>query len=726
MATALAKASLVDRQEMRMNLKICLGIFCAATVLAAGCLDRKDDRDAAVSGEAGSGPDIGGTVPLDARGGGGTEGGVSNPLDASPVNLDGSAALEVGQDMRMVVDTGIDAAADTAPDLPQVADAGMPDAPTDPFVPPPADLGLDNPLAREVGLDLGPDLPFGPEAGPDLAPTTCTIGGTPYVSDATNPNNTCQVCKPASSPSAWSNADEGKTCGTGQYCNAGTCKPGCFISGTFYASAAANPSNACQTCQTAYATTSWTVSANGVTCGTGQVCSGGTCQSGCWISGALVNSGTANSSNPCKMCKPSSSTSDWSNSDNGTNCGTGQICGNGTCQSGCYVGGTLYGSGAVNPASACQTCQPSNNTLAFSQIPASDCSLVACGGDHSCALVSGVAKCWGSNYQGQLGVGSTATTESNVAALVAGANVGGFAIGAGSSHTCELVGGAVQCWGWNINNQMGNTSVTDSYVPSPVAAAAAGGTVQGLASGGFHNCVVTGGGVTCWGSNSYGQLGNNSAGGDSPSGVPVFAPDSGVLAVTTGNQHSCALVAGAVQCWGYNGLGDLGDITTSQRWLPVPVQGLSGSVQSIAAGSSADHTCAITNGYVYCWGFNVHGQLGDGTTTQRNSAVAVQGLTGSVSAISVGTAHTCAITDGGVWCWGSNAQGQLGNSSTTETWVPMAVPGLSSGAKGIACGRTHTCALVGTGVKCWGNNANGQLGNSSTSNSFSPVQVQAF
>jgi hypothetical protein len=107
--------------------------------------------------------------------------------------------------------------------------------------------------------------PIVPEVGPDLPPAGCVIGGTTYASGAANPANTCQVCKPATSPSAWSNADEGTSCGSGQYCNSGACKAGCFIAGAYYANAAANPANACQTCQTAFATTAWTASANGAT-----------------------------------------------------------------------------------------------------------------------------------------------------------------------------------------------------------------------------------------------------------------------------------------------------------------------------------------------------------------------------------------------------------------------------------------------------------------------------
>ena len=193
-------------------------------------------------------------------------------------------------------------------------------------------------LQEGLGARLGPS-PREPEdsGGTGSPPTSCVIGGISYAADAVNAANSCQVCKPATSASGWSNADEGTSCGGSQYCNAGTCKAGCFIAGAYYSNGVANPANACQTCQTSFALTSWTTSAAGAGCGPGEVCSGGTCQSGCWIAGALVASGTINAANACQICRPTASTGAWSNVGDGTSCGSGQICGTGTCQAACYV-----------------------------------------------------------------------------------------------------------------------------------------------------------------------------------------------------------------------------------------------------------------------------------------------------------------------------------------------------------------------------------------------------
>ncbi|MDP4074428.1 fibronectin type III domain-containing protein [Acidovorax sp. A1169] len=354
---------------------------------------------------------------------------------------------------------------------------------------------------------------------------------------------------------------------------------------------------------------------------------------------------------------------------------------------------------------------------------ASGVAAIAAGGYHTCALTTaGATQCWGSNAYGQLGNGNI-TSKTTPQPVIGLAN-GVAAIAAGENYTCaQSIAGAVQCWGYNDLGQLGDGSITAKSTPQPVTGLANG--VAAIAAGETHTCALTtAGAVQCWGFNDYGQLGDGSTiSKTTPQPVVVLA--SGVAAIIAKGSHTCALTtAGAVHCWGYNVFGELGDGTTTSRMTPQPVAGLVGGMAAIAAGSN--HSCVLNlAGAVQCWGRNTLGQLGDGSTTDKGTPQPVTGLASGVAAIAGGYQHTCALTTAGaVKCWGDNIYGQVGDGSQLTRLTPQTVLGLTTGVAAIAAGDNHTCALTTTGaVQCWGQNGQGQLGDGSTLRKLVPQPI---
>jgi alpha-tubulin suppressor-like RCC1 family protein len=257
-------------------------------------------------------------------------------------------------------------------------------------------------------------------------------------------------------------------------------------------------------------------------------------------------------------------------------------------------------------------------------------SVISAGGGHTCALKDGSSWCWGDNVLGELGYGST--TDSPVPVAVSGLGSGVSAISIGIYHACAVKDGEVWCWGENSDGELGNgTNIGPELcvetVPcstTPVAVSGLGDSVSAISVGLYHTCALRSGGVWCWGAGGHGsgQLGNGS---DAGSSVPVAVSGlgSGVAMITTGGYHTCAVRDGGVSCWGDNFYGELGNGTNVGPELcggsvgcstrPVAVSGLEGGVSAISAG--VEHTCALKSGGVLCWGLNRDGQLGDGTKT---------------------------------------------------------------------------------------------------------------
>src|SRR5256886_8150737 len=301
---------------------------------------------------------------------------------------------------------------------------------------------------------------------------------------------------------------------------------------------------------------------------------------------------------------------------------------------------------------------------------------VSAGGQHTCAVAStGDAYCWGRNEFGRLGDG-TVLDRATPVRVAAHAGVTFAYVGTGAGYSCGLAatGGSAHCWGSHSARELGDNSGADQLSPVLVQAPA-GATFTTLTTGFFHSCgLATNGVVHCWGANASGQLGDNTT-VDKPTPVPVGAP-AGVTFATldAGYVHTCAVTpAGAAYCWGDNGSGELGDNTTVGKLVPTAVQG---AIQFALVSGGGDHSCGVTTpGKGYCWGGNEAGQIGDNTTLDRLVPAANAGnLTLSIPA--PGNGHSCAVATGTsatVYCWGSNAHGQLGDGTTSQRLVPTRV-----------------------------------------------------
>ena len=351
--------------------------------------------------------------------------------------------------------------------------------------------------------------------------------------------------------------------------------------------------------------------------------------------------------------------------------------------------------------------------------------LLALGDKHTCVrLVDGTARCWGQNSQGQVGAGAgdggLVTSPREVTGVTDAIDIAG-----GQNHTCVArQSGGVQCWGFNLDGQLGNGESGNVHNTAVDVAAIANATA--VAAGGNFSCALRSSGtVVCWGGNLSGQLGNGTLNGTStPS---VVANLSSVVAIAAGDAHACAVKNdGTVFCWGDGTNGQLGNGSTSASLVPVAVA-ISDAVQVTASERS---TCALTKqGTVLCWGANEVGQLGTGASNDmaNPTPIVVANLADAVN-VAGGQNHTCAARKAGtVACWGSASNGDLGSpldAGFQAGFVP--VTGLTNATLAGAGGQ-HSCATTSdNGVSCWGANDVGQLGNGLSTDSPTPVQVSGF
>jgi alpha-tubulin suppressor-like RCC1 family protein len=307
-----------------------------------------------------------------------------------------------------------------------------------------------------------------------------------------------------------------------------------------------------------------------------------------------------------------------------------------------------------------------------------DWSRVAAGANHVCATkAGGTLWCWGYNDYGQLGQNDTTvrTTPTQVTAATDWSQVS-----AGYLQTCAIkTGGTLWCWGYNGNGEIKGVAGGSQLVPLQVDG---NSDWQGVAAQQSATCGIRGsagaGALYCWGSNSQGQQGGGNTSAHAGINQVGAATDWTFLAPNSNSTTLCGIRGGSVYCWGSNSYGQVGNNTAATPVTsPTRATAIGDVYASVGTGNYS--SCAVRSDHVaFCWGYNGNGQLGDGSTTDSLVPIQVNPPEADfVSVASNGTANCGLKADGAVWCWGYGSQGQLGTTNQDTNHVlprPVAEP----------------------------------------------------
>jgi alpha-tubulin suppressor-like RCC1 family protein len=330
---------------------------------------------------------------------------------------------------------------------------------------------------------------------------------------------------------------------------------------------------------------------------------------------------------------------------------------------------------------------------------------VSAGGSHTCARLAADASvwCWGMAWFGQLADPSFHSRQRPLRSTDPT-----DVLDAGTDHTCAIVaGGEMRCWGRNYDGELG-TGALGGEMPDPTIVT--GGQSWVRVAGSHHTCALSiTGALWCWGDNTYAQVDGSTFDHGSPQLVDGGPWDD--LAV--GAVHGCAVLGAddSLWCWGGNSYRQVADEASDAVVGPRRVQGLP-ALAAVAAGGG--HTCAIDSSVdreLWCWGLNDDGQLGDGTTTSRGPPIQIA-EPGPWRSVTAGWDHTCAIKEAGdaLWCWGQGELGQLGTGESVDSPTPRPIlPGTAF--ESVDAGAFHTCATTrDERLFCWGLNGVGAIG----------------
>jgi len=349
---------------------------------------------------------------------------------------------------------------------------------------------------------------------------------------------------------------------------------------------------------------------------------------------------------------------------------------------------------------------------------------ISAGENYTLALkADGELWSWGVNNYGQLGDAST--TSKHTANLIADfTNV--EKISAGRYHSLALKSDkTIWGWGYNAYGQLGLGNTSNRLIPTHLSSL---NDFKDIAAGLFHSIALKNNNkVYTWGRNNYGQLGDGTLINRTMpielsqdiNGMPFVA----VKQVSAGEYHNIALKHdGTVWAWGYNNRGQLGDGTTANKDKPQQVLYLN-NIEKIVAGAYYNLALDV-DGNLYAWGLNSSGQLGDGTTTQKVTPVLI--LTQNLfTSIFANNASSAAIDiDNNLWVWGNNINGNLGLNHILNRTVPTLNDSINN-VNHTAIGYSHTIVLTNNISSCGSNNL-GQLGLGFDLNKNIPTELLTF
>jgi alpha-tubulin suppressor-like RCC1 family protein len=331
---------------------------------------------------------------------------------------------------------------------------------------------------------------------------------------------------------------------------------------------------------------------------------------------------------------------------------------------------------------------------------------------------------WGLNNLGQLGDNTIISKSSPVQTVSGGTNWKFLAYAGDYGPRVIKSDGTLWLWGWNNTGQLGDNTTTSKSSPIQTVSGGTNWKQVGICMGTFSAAIKTDGTLWLWGLNSTGQLGDNTT-TDKSSPVQTISGGTNWKQVAGGSGHTAAIKTdGTLWTWGSNVFGELGDNTTTSK--SSPVQTISGGTNWKQVSCGSEHSAAIkTDGTLWLWGRNQFGQLGNNARTSISSPV--QTVSGGTNwkQLSCGVYYTAAIkTDGTLWLWGQGTSGQLGDNTITHRSSPVQTVSGGTNWKQVSCGVNNTAAIKTDGTLwLWGSNVFGELGDNTTTSKSSPVQT---